>query len=110
MLRLRRALSIAALLLALVVGWLWAGNSGAALGLLWWRTPTFAKAWQVQSVLFASATQLSWFSPWLIVRWQLTRRAGPSRFKHRAYQLICVDEVDAAEFARARREWLGRDD
>ena len=114
-------LNLAAFVLVLCVGWVWAGNSGAALGLLWWRTPAFASVWLRKPGLFESSLPGStpcWISPWLMVRPPLSYRMAdkladgsrPPSLTAPALEMICRDEVDAVEFARMRREWLGRAD
>lgn len=101
-------LNLAAFVLVLSLGWVLAGSAGAALGLLWWHTPSFTSVWSMKAVLFRASppgSSTCWITPWLMVR-----RPFRSQSTAPALEMICRDEVDAVEFARLRREWLGRAD
>lgn len=116
--RLRLGLRVATSLLVLGVGWVWGGSAGAALCFLWWRTPSFANAWHYslpslaasKRALVLPSTGASWLCPWFMLRRPLPDTAVLHKANRPALEIIYRDEVGAAEFARLRRQWLGRAD
>ncbi len=109
---------LTAVVLVLGVGWVWGGSAGAALCLLWWRTPSFANAWSCPlpfwAGLKASSTVpsdgTSWLCPWFVLRRPVFDGSAPRQPNQPAFEMVYRDEVGAAEFARLRRECLGRAD